>query len=88
MATNVMIRNSKDLRFDNVSLSGADTAFEIYDSDDIRMNSIQIGSTRTAVAGERVRGLSVNGMTHSQEGWQPTPTRLALIIRSINNGYV
>lgn len=88
MATGVLIRNCVDVQFDNVSMDGMDTAFEIYDSDDIRMNDIRLESTRTAVAGERVRGLTVNGMSHSQAGWYPRPTPLAIAVRRIAHGHV
>lgn len=88
MATGMLIRNCVDVQFDNISMDGMDTAFEIYDSDDIRMNDIRLGSTRTAVAGERVRGLSVSGMSHSQAGRYPTPTPLAVAVRRIVYGDV
>ena len=88
MATGVLIRNCVDVQFDNVSMDGMDTAFEIYDSDDIRMNDIRLESTRTAVVGKRVRGLTVNGMSHSQAGWYPRPTPLAIAVRRIAHGHV
>lgn len=88
MATGVLIRNCIDVQFNNISMGGMDTAFEIYDSDDIRMNDVRLESTRTAVAGERVRGLTVNRMSHSEAGWHPSPTALAVAVRRIAHGYV
>ena len=88
MATGILLRNCVDVRFDNISMTGMDNAFEIYDSDDIKMNNVDLRATRTAVKGERVRGLTANTVTHSEEGWLPCVTPLAIAVRRVAHGYV
>lgn len=88
MAIGVRIRDSRNIQFDSIVMRGMDTAFEIYDSDDIRMTSVRLESTRTAISGERVRGLVVKDMLHSEAGWHPKPTLLAYAVWRVAHGYV
>lgn len=88
MTTGLVITNCVNVRLNNISMEGMETAFEIYDSNDIRMNDIRLESTRTAIAGERIRGLTVNRMSHSEIGWHPRPAPLAVAVRRIVHGYV
>jgi hypothetical protein len=88
MATGILLRNCVDVRLDNISMTGMDNAFEIYDSDDIKMNDIDLRATRTAVKGERVRRLTASSVTHSEDGWLPRVTPLAIAVRRISHGHV
>jgi hypothetical protein len=88
MATGILLSNCVDVRLDNISMNGMDNAFEIYDSDDIKMNDIDLRATRTAVKGERIRRLTAKSVTHSEEGWLPCVTPLAMAVRRIAHGDV
>ncbi|WP_028616729.1 hypothetical protein [Pseudomonas canadensis] len=60
MATGVLIRNCVDVRLDNISMDGMDTAFEIYDSEDIKLTKCHTDSSKL-VSGERLKRFEVAG---------------------------
>lgn len=88
MVTGILLRNCVDVRLENILMTGMDNAFEIYDSDDIKMKDIDIRATRTGVKGERIRGLIAKSVTHSEEGWLPRVTPLAMAVRRVTHGHV
>lgn len=88
MVTGIVMRNCTDVRINNVSMEGLDTAFEIYDSEDIRLNDVQLHSTRTAVTGERVRRLAAKNVQHSDAGWAPRVSPLAMAVWRVIHGNV
>lgn len=88
MVTGIVLRNCVDVRLDSISMSGVDTGFEIYDSEDIKMRDVELRATHTAVKGERVRGFSAQSITHSEAGWLPRLSPLAIAVWRVTHGDV
>ncbi|AQT08907.1 hypothetical protein H78_02233 [Pseudomonas protegens] len=88
MITGIFLKDCVDVQLNDISMIGMDKAFEVYNSEDIRMRNVELKATRVAVAGAGNRGIKVERMHHSEAGWAPTPSRLALAIQGVIYAHV
>lgn len=88
MVVGVLIRNSSNVSVNGMKMVGVDVGVQMFDSEDIRLQDLTMLATGTAVAGERVRCLKAESITHSDTGWSPRTSPVAQAVRRAIHGHV
>lgn len=83
----IRITNCRDVEITGTKIFGPDNGFEIFDSEDVKVKNVYC-ETRTAVYGERVRGLKVTNLSHDDRGGINRLTLLAVLVRRAAHGNV
>jgi predicted ATP-grasp superfamily ATP-dependent carboligase len=83
-----LLTDCKNMTLTNVSSVNCDVGVGIADSSNIKIDGFKALNTKTAVKGERVRGLEAKNMFHSESDGLQNMSLLAVAIMRINHGYV